>query len=583
MSGLTMNLKVDKNDFHIIGGNFNLPTIPEEQFFKMQSEGRDTGNYLPLPLGVTRWNDALYMDKDVLFAEADGHLYVIADDDKQGLALFHYMYANENDSVYRYSNNLPCRSIKIRKDKIFMNALAEMARNAGNARGMVGMPGMNPMDLNPNAGFVAGDGISNGAANIKNITNTALVRGFVFGYIMKNAPAITIQMGKEKQKDGKETRALRAKQSKPSGLLEVLMAIPSQCILRAGNIADVETIKNGLVDYKTTPEDEMTYLSVDENGAVGYVTAFGGKLPEYRPNVVEGESTQWSAAEILSNSPDVSFVTLKGTENRKRKNSSDDRYNWHLKTTSPRRCLYTPNNIMCLRALEHVNVPANGICKNADQADMLNECAFGGWRYRDERVKGVLTGHKVLQANILAKNDQIWSKVYQLTDAQGQPYTKEDGIGSIYFMENAVEKTDGGTEVKAEAPKYVPWYATGSNKKMENVPAIVKRVKTTTKDGKSERMANCPVTWKDVQEGKKEGANMFAPYNKFVAEILKKGFVTEEYLKSLNGKSQRSTKKGDELTADQKASLSNFLRSEAVTKAIDRVQNTASQRALLGK
>lgn len=579
-----MGLKVDKSEFSIIGGNFTIPTIPETQFFELQDSGRDTGEYLPLPMGVTRWNDALYKSSEVLFAETAGEIFVIADDAKFGLTLFHYVYANEGDSLYRYSNILPYRSIKKGKEQVQMSALAQLAQQRGGSQGVATMnlPGA---DYGMNGGYppVGGDGISGGAADTKTIVKTAQAHGYVFGYIMKNAPAITIVLGRTKDKDDKVTYNLRAKQSKPSGLLDVLMAIPSNCIMRNGNMADVESIKNGQVDYKSINAGEMTYFSVDENGAIGYINAFGGRLPEYRPNVVEGQTTQWSPSEIM-NSSDVSFVVIKATENRKRKSASSEKFTFHLKSDSERRSLYTPQNIMCLRALEHVAVPQNG-CKDESQAYQLNECAFGGWRFRDQRQDGKKTGQKALQVAFANVPQQLWHKKYQGVQAvpKGPKEDKEDGIGSIFFMTDNTETTEHGETVKREQLKYVPWYATGKNKMLDIVPSIVRREAVPTKDKTGMRMANKPIYWKDVVSGEvKDESGMFEPYRKFATAVTKMGFMTEDQLKALSGRSSRANRKTDTLTQDQMASLANFLRSDAVRNSIERVQDDAAQKAVLG-
>lgn len=580
-----MELKVDVNDFSVIGGNFNVSTIPETQFFELQDSGRDTGEYLPLPMGVTRWNDALYKSSEVLFAQSKGEIFVIADDTKFGLTLFHYVYANEGDSLYRYSNILPYRSIQKRKEQKNMGSLSQLARQQAMTRGVA------PMDLGGAPGYDAGatgyapvgDGIGGGAADTKTIIKTAQANGYVFGYVMKNAPAITIVLGRNKDKEDKVTYSLRAKQSKPSGLLDVLMAIPSNCIMRNGNMADVESIKNGQVDFKTIPAGEMTYFSVDENGAIGYINAFGGKLPEYRPNVVEGQTTQWTPSEIMSSS-DVSFVTIKAVENRKRKSASSEKFTFHLKSDSERRSLYTQGNIMCLRALEHVAVPQNG-CKDESQAYQLNECAFGGWRYRDERRDGKKTGQKALQVAFSNVPMQIWRKKYTgvKETPKGPEIDREDGIGSMFFMKDATEQNEHGETIKREQLKYVPWYSYGKNKFQEIVPAIVKRVAVDTKDKTGKRMANTPVYWKDVITGDaKDESGMFEPYRRFASAVVKQGYMTEDQLKSLSGRSSRASRKADTMTQDQLASLNSFLRSDAVRNSIERVQDDAAQKAVLG-
>lgn len=583
-----MGLKIDRRDIRVIGGNFKVATIPETQFFALQDSNRDTGEYLPLPMGVTRWNDALYKSSEVLFAEAAGDIFLIAEDAKFGLTLFHYVYANEGDSTYRYSNSLPYRSIKKRKEQIQMSALSSLAQQNSQLRGG-GVAAMNLDNQLPynggNAGFPGmADGIAAGAADTKTIIKTAQASGYVFGYVMKNAPATTIVLGRSKDKEDRVSYSLRAKQSKPSGLLDVLMAIPSNCIMRNGNMADVESIKAGQVDFKTLPASAMTYFAVDEYGAIGYISAFGGRLPEYRPNVIEGQTTQWTPSEIM-NSSDVSFVTIKATENRKRKGkgASSEMFTFHLKSDSERRSLYTPGNIMCLRALEHVAVPQNG-CKDESQAYQLNECAFGGWRFRNERRDGKPTGQKALQVAFANVPMQLWRKKYtQVQEVpRGPKIDREDGIGSMFFMVDATETNEHGETIKREQLKYIPWYQTGKNKFPEAVPAIVRREAVPTKDKTGMRMSNKPIYWKDVISGEvKDESGMFTPYRDFATKVIKQGFMTEDQLKSLSGRSSRASRKAADMSQDQLTSLANFLRSDAVRNSIERVQDDAAQRAVL--
>ena len=75
---------------------------------------------------------------------------------------------------------------------------------------------------------------------------------------------------------------------------------------------------------------------------------------------------------------------------------------------------------------------------------------------------------------------------------------------------------------------------------------------------------------------------MFTPYRDFATKVIKQGFMTEDQLKSLSGRSSRASRKAADMSQDQLTSLANFLRSDAVRNSIERVQDDAAQRAVLG-
>ena len=109
----------------------------------------------------------------------------------------------------------------------------------------------------------------------------------------------------------------------------------------------------------------------------------------------------------------------------------------------------------------------------------------------------------------------------------------------MFFMVDATETNEHGETIKREQLKYIPWYQTGKNKFPEAVPAIVRREAVPTKDKTGMRMSNKPIYWKDVISGEvKDESGMFTPYRDFATKVIKQGFMTEDQLKSLSGRSR---------------------------------------------
>lgn len=547
----------------ISGPNYEVATLPETQFFALARNGSEVGKYLPIPEGVQCWNNATIGGIDVLATKAGDDLFIIADDTKLGLALFHYVHDTETDSGYKYSYTLPYRVITERRSKTMSNALSEYAARAGSARNM----GMMQLGGQPLPEQVpVGDGIS-GGVNLRRLQRDAISRSYVVGYIMGAAPAITLAMSKKKQMEGDPVYNIVAKESKPSRPMFVLMALAARCVSKGGVLASPSEIMSGEVDFNTTDPQKMIYQYFKPWAAIGYISALGGRIPEYAPFVSDAKS-QWSSEDILAGKPEVSFVRVHAAENKSRTGGgSQDKFKFSLKSTSDRRSLYTQNNHLCLRALEHMSVQ----CTSEEDAYNLNLSAFEGWKYRT--VSTNATGAKDGFTKALTEcPGQIWKKTYNIN---GEPV---EGIGSAFFMAANEEKNEAGEMVMRHQLSYYPWWQTGALRPdhPSAVERIVHRTLRPAEGDKRARMVTHPILWKD-----NPNHPVFKGYDRFVNHILQAGYIREDKLKSLGGRVTRSRKQAQGLSADQMTSLKQFLRTEDVLADITAAQDEAADRSVL--
>lgn len=519
------------------------------------------GNYLPLPEGIQNWNNATIAGVDVLAAMTGNDLFIIADDTRIGYALFHYVYDTENDSGYRYAYTLPYRVIQTERSKETMpNSLSELAGRTGAGRGIA------PMSLGGQSPEMSAvnDGIA-GAVDLRRLQREAVAKSYVAGYVMGSAPAITLTMSKKKQKDGDPVYNIVAKESKPSRPLGVLMALPARCVSKAGVLASPSDIMSGAVDFGTTDPNKMIYQCFPPQAAVAYISALGGRIPEYAPFVSDAKN-QWTPEDILAGKPDVSYVRVHATENKSRTGGSQDRFKFSLKSTSDRRSLYTQDNHVCLRALEHMPIKCNS---DAD-AYALNESAFGGWRYRKPKTETV----DGLTKAITECPSQIWKKKYVIDGEE------HEGIGSAFFMAGNEETNDAGEKIMQHQLTYFPWWQTGARRPTapSRVERMVKRTLRPAEGDKKDRMVTHPILWKD-----QPNHPMFKGYSSFVSHILNAGYLREDKLQAMGGRAAKARKQAQGLTADQMSSLKQFLRNSEVEADIQAVQDEAADRSVLSE
>lgn len=387
------------------------------------------------------------------------------------------------------------------------------------------------------------EGVSKGT-KLASLRMAIQSRGYVFGYIMGNAPATAFYPQKKKSKDG-DTSVLVCRQTKPTKPLAVLMALPKNAVMKGSALADPSDIAEGNVDFDpNSKNNDLLFQMFTVPAAISYISAFGNKLPEFAPNVSDA-SKQWSVEDILRNRPQVSYVYVKATKNN-RASSADkaSQFRFSLKTSdSVRRTLFTRKNFVPLRAVEHTPVTIN----NDQDAMRVNECAFGALKYRKKKAEGQAT-QSMLDWACAQMPRLIWKQTYEIVDNDGMKSSVE-GIGSAFFMSGSDGVNGNGEPVQYVEPTYYPWYMTSAKGQTPSkVTEIVYRELAMPKeDGKQPRMVTKPITLKGNQ-----GHPLFKPYDKFFKEALK--FASEDEIYALGSKQSASKKRNDMALSDDASS-----------------------------
>lgn len=568
---MTFPFNLAKSDIEA-GGIFPASALGEAEYFRLRNSHSDVGDYLPLPSGVKEWRVGRYKGVAVLLAFTDFDMYIIGKSDNGVYALYHYVTDEERADYFRLSYTLPRRILNIsQRSENEMTNLEEMMsgynafqQNGGNMPMSEPVPGMMPQqpqqpqqNMVPN-GVNMGDGIS-GGVNVRKLCQTAKAFGYVFGYVLMNAPQCTMSLARTNTSNG-PIYNIEGKESKPSRPIAVLMTLPARCVKRGGILAAPNEIMNGMVDFNTIPNTEMVNLAFPMSAAISYITALGGRLPEYAPNVADSNK-QWSAEDILSGKPEVSYVEVRSSE-RKSALSRGDRFRFSLKTTSARRSLYTRGNVMCLRALEHISTAV----KSVRDEMVLNESAFGSWRFRHPTGSDTT----VLDKAYSSCPSKIWAKDYVI---DGE---KVDGIGSVFFLQAGEDKNEAGEPVLPARPTYHRWYETGKNRSKTPVDMekIVKRTREDASEKHGARSVTKPILWE--QDPNNE---MFGPYASFATKVTSI-YVSRDKLISMSAtRTKKSNNKG--MSSEAMSCLKQFIQSQTTQEAIQAVQEEFTVGAIL--
>lgn len=543
----------------------SINLVTEDVFYQDRDRGILRPNTLPRPDGVTQWSKSMYAGELMHTARVGNMLYMIADTQVFGYALFKFISNDDDGTTYKATTNGSVRPISNERNDILManNPLAELA---GKFNGGMTQQNVQPMSLgggNVPMAPVTGEGVAHGI-DLKVLRSELRTRSYIAGYVMGNAPQLTMSLSRKKNKDGTTTANILAKESKPSRCLAVLMNLPANCVQRNGSLANPNDIAAGSVDYSTTPAGEQLKLFFTVPATIAYLSVMDNSIPEYAPHVMPGMKRQWTAEEILSESGGVTFVKLHPTMNKSRDAGINDKFRFSLKSTSGRRSLYTENNIMCLRALEHVPVK----CASEEDEYNLNNIAFGAWQYRKKKTET----QNALQRAINDCPTQIWTKKYTINGES------VEGIGSAFFFAGTTT-TDGAGETIAQRPlTYVPWWQTGDRREPQGsrVNRLVKRTKREATEDKKEAMVTTPVLY-----AKDPSNKLFQPYEKFANFIINEGYMTRDQLIALGSRTSKAKSRSIQLNSTQLQSLDFFIQSATVVEDIQAVQHEASDRVVI--
>ena len=371
-----------------------------------REEGILRPNTIPLPDGVDRWMRALYQGEEVHVARTGDTLYILADTTIFGYCLFKLVSVPDNDTTFKVAYQGGNRIISSERRNVIM------AQTMSEIIGQYQAGQVNPINLGgmqnyapaaPQQAPVAGEGVTRGM-DVNRLHREISVRSYVAGYVMNNAPQLTLSVNRKKAQDGTVTANIVAKESKPSRCLAVLMALPANYVMHNRALASPEEIRSGMVDPNDKPI-EMIYEAFSVTAAIGYINAVGGRIPEYAPTAV-GAPNHWTIEDIVSGNPDVTYVTVRATENRSRKSRSNEQFRFSLKSTSGRKSLYTQENVVWLRAVKHSPTK----CTTVEDEYRLNEMAFGAMRYRHTKD----SPESSLQKAMRDCPSQIWNAKYTI-------------------------------------------------------------------------------------------------------------------------------------------------------------------------
>lgn len=537
--------------------------VPSEEFFqwraaKCNEHGvmPDPGNMVPLPKECDKWHTGTIGGTDALVYLDDKHLYVLTETPKTGYCLFHWESTKDKE-FYKSAQDYVKPIIERRV--FVMTQLQQLARNS-NLGG-----GANFMNLQNNETPTesAVTGMTGGNVDMRLVQRMAMAHGYVFGYVMGAAPRTTMRVQRTKTEGGGTTATIVATQSKPTRPLSVLLSLPKRCCMHNNILCTPQDIRSGNIDWDAYKDTDLAHVAMDVNAAIAYIYALGGRLPEYAPNVSD-QNRQWSDRDILSESPNVSWVYVKAAASRSA--TSRNAFRQFLKTTSGRRILYTPKNYVALTALKHTKIPGGAL--DDAKAYELNESAFGHWRYRF----GKDSKTDQLTRAMADCPTQIWEKTYTIDG------TKQTGIGSTFFMGDA--EVNGSGEPMPRTPLEVfPWYLSGDLKpKVPSIcESIVERHLGKTKDGKKPRMETTTLRYSESKTHQ-----MFTGYKSFVEEAIRQGYFTEQVLMDMSTTTRASNRKPYQLDDQARAALDRFMMSDNVRSSVESVLGRMADAVVMG-
>lgn len=522
--------------------------LSERDYFLRQSEGSNVDGFYPLGYGVDSVYIATFQGRKLLMQKGKSDLYLITDVPKFGFSLLHYILHTDNKKV-RLSNSLPIQQLFYYKEEQIMNTLSSLNKmsvtsqlNSNNNQQSYQPVQSAPQQQQPQAVQpIQGTGMASATSVTKTqIASLAKACGYVIGYIAPVGPQIKMQLHKQTKKQTNSsitdtTYSIIAVESKPTKPIRILAALPKGVCMKDGRPASAEEILSCNIDYDASNTD-LAYFCWQNDTAVAYIGAVGRVLPEYAPTHTNNKK-HYAPGDILANKvPDMGYVEIVSRQNKSQNASSSDEYKWSLKSTI-RRTLYTPNNFLPLKQLEHIPVK----CNTMEDVHKINKIAFGSLKN-----KGKNNEPSRLETAYIECPQVIYERNYTLT-VDGKEETVR-GIGSAFFMLGEVDTFDIPTKEKDENGKpktitksygkaslaYKPWYATsvkGASPETKTVTHIVnKNFEATKSDPSKERAKNIPIEFsKTYGDGKYN--KYWSPFKDFLTMIAP--CISIDELKSL--------------------------------------------------
>lgn len=519
--------KIDVREVKLLDTFAPHSLLGDSEFFREQSQGIIDPMKLPAPAGVTYWRHAEYRGSKILFNSSNDRVWFIADSVALGVNLFQYIKADEFGVTYKAPPLNGNRFIKyINKGDFLMQNLNDLIQGSGAAPAA-------PLNLNPgtlpnmNTAPVTAptaEGVKSDRSRSFQIESVARKYGYVAGYIVPAAPRFMIA-----NRSTNGTPTLTPCQTKPGRPKYLMVALPRALMyLNGGTVAKPEDILEGRVDVNAYKHTDLVRFPLAYKNAIHYIAAVGGSMTEYAPTCAD-QSKHWTPEEISSMKEGVSFVAVRTSASRKGTNASP---NYYLKSTSNRGSLYTAKNIFPLSVYNHIDLPAT--IPDEKTARDLNENAFGYLRYRYVDKNAAVKVTK-LQDLISKLNGVIWSRTIETENGP------EQAICSAFFLAPGEQKDSNDNPVKARPLTYVPWTEPRASKntvqRTETMTRMVKRtLNVVTKDGNTSTTQNF-----ERKTYKSDPSNVeFGPYNAFRKRLINEGFVTDDALKAMCGRTSKS-------------------------------------------
>lgn len=566
--------------------------LHEKDYFALMDNNKDIKNYYLIGNNTIRPYLASINNEKFILSFNKENLFLVGNVSKFGISLVHYLLDMETGNLC-LTDDIPIRKLTLKEDD-FMSIQIQQEPNKESALLNSRLQSLNFNNPNaytqgmpnPNSGAIPNSNMFNPYSPNSNLGDTsiieqnnqtgisalthqqlskiptlALLRGYLLGYIVKQAPEIYMKLVKTKEKSGSERYDVRAVQSKPSKILKVLLAIPASIATSEGTLARPSDIRKGDIDFDENNHD-VYKIAVSEEIAVAYINALGEKLPEYAPTHVEGQKEHWTAMDIAKNNPNITYVRIR-SKIVKRRGSEAKETSFVLMPDSRRRSLLTKNNYFPLKIPEHTDISQ---IKTEQDSYEINKMAFLSWT-----KKSANKSNTALESAYINCPSIIFKRNYQidtgevLTDDQGNTTKKLstiEGTCCIYFLpENAkIEREDIGSDGKKITSictkkdiTFIPWYSLSkkdSKPQPEPLTQLVTKTQQTTKSG-SLQVRKIYHELKDSNI-KVDKDPYFKPYLSFYKEVL--NYIEEEELKRLTG----SSKTNKELSANDRIFLNNL-------------------------
>lgn len=580
--------------------------LQERDYFSLLNNKKDMKNFYLIGDDTDQPYLASINDEKFIISYNKSNLYLVGSVPNFGISLVHYILDIET-GILSLCSDIPVKKLNIKEDDFMSTINLQSSRlnslnlpNQTNAYNNMYGNNINPstnydnnMDTNNmninnmNTNNMNQTGLKPLQRNeINKIPTLAVLGGYIYGYIVKQAPETYIKYVKLKDKNRGDQYDIKATQSKPSKVLKVLMALPASVATNGGALALPSDISRCDIEFDENNKD-VYKIAVSEVIAVSYIDVLGKRLPEYAPTHIEGQKEHWSFADIGRNNPKVTYVKIGSKVVSKRKTNIKETH-YVLIPDGRRRSLFTENNFFPLKVAEHTDVTS---IKTEQDSYEINKMAFLSWTKKpsNKNESSLESAYKNCPALIFKRN-YTFDTGEKIVDENGKEVNqinKIDGTCCVYFMpENAkVEREkigeDGKKAISFSVKKeltYIPWYKM-SIKDSKPIPETLNQI--VTKETRITKNGSIQVRkiYHDLknQDIKVETDPYFKPYLKFYKGVLE--YIEEDELRALAGTTKHEKKLTEQdivtlgeiaLEVSNSSELSNIVTQLAAKKLINK-------------